>query len=303
MKGIVNILIVILITYTLNAIPVNTTLLSFDLIKPWDKLSAENSDEPDSTEVPAPHISFNANKDTHLSNPSSLTLELTSDSALTDEQLKDLTDTLNITVSDTQNTRTLTPATVIKDAPTLIGDNLYALTFDVSKDTLECGMGQYEFSVAIGSELLHADAAAKTLLSYMPPIHYTPAIAEVDSNQIYTQVYYLNATKAFLVPVTKKLDASSKFIRNTISTLSYEAPNNEQLFAQNVVFPRLPKVYLHNSTLSCYLDGDDVSKFTSGSSENKLVSEAILRTLTSISYVDHMVFYVNDRQNGNFING
>lgn len=295
MKGIVNILIVILITYTLNAIPVNNTLLSFDLIKPWDIIASEDSSDTETEDIPALTIEF-IDHDVHeFNNPESMDIEFISNSKLNKATLSTIKDQL--TIPDTLKTNDL------KLLDEKDGAWHYGLMLNVSSQDTGHFIGSYTLTLDLENSSYEVLNPTTYTLNYLPKVNYTSAIAEASKDQIYTQVYYLNKSKEFLVPVTKKLPSSSKFIRNTISSLSYEPPSNDQIFAQDVVFPKMPKVYLHNGVLSCYLSGSEVSKFESGTTANRLISEAIVKTLTDIGYVNNLAFYVNDRQNGNFING
>lgn len=308
MRGIVNILIVILITYTLNAIPVNTSLLSFELIKPWDKVSTDvdSTDEPEVSQVPT--VRYSPVTEEELNNPKLITIEFISSMKLTDEQFKSLQSQTTITIFNQIEEKIFSLTDyLVKDSITIVelanGEWAYQASLDFSSDLTGYFMGNYNVSVISNSPELSIEEDLDFLLSYYPTFDYKPAIAEVSKTQVYTQVYYLNESKEFLVPVTKKLQNSSKFIRNTITSLSYEPPNNERIFAQDVLFPKLPRVYLSGGVLSCYLTGSEILKFDSASPSSKLLSEAIVKTLTDIGYVDNLVFYANDRQNGNFING
>jgi hypothetical protein len=294
MKGIVNILIVILITYTLNAIPLNNKLLSFDLIKPWDNLLTEDEKDIPPEETTALTIDWIKPEALEITNPETLGIKFISNRKLTQDQLTDLVKAMSL------------PKTMKNDGFTLMDEKEgawhYAMTLDVSSQSTGYFMGTYTLSLDISSSDFQCANPQTYTLNYLPKIQYSKAIPVVDASQIYTQVYYINASQEFLVPVTKKLDSSSKFIRNTISSLSYEPPANSQIFAQDMAFPRMPRVYLSNGVLSCYLNGGEVSSFESGTPVNKLISEAIVKTLTDIGYVDNLVFYVNNRQEGNFIN-
>lgn len=308
MRGLVNILIVILIAYTLNAIPVNTSLLSFDLIQPWDKVSTEavSTDEPEVLDVPT--VKYSPVTEEELGNPELVTIEFISSTELSDDAFDSLKSQSTITIFNQIEEKSfplsdyLVENSLVKNSLES-GEWTYNMALDFSSERTGYYMGNYTVSVASTLADLSIDDHVDFALSYYPLFDYMPAIAEVSQTQVYTQVYYLNETKEFLVPVTKKLNNSSKFIRNTISALSYEPPANERIFAQDVLFPKLPRVYLNGGVLSCYLTGQEILKFDSSSQESKLLSEAMVKTLTDIGYVDNLVFYANDRQNGNFING
>jgi len=312
MRGLVNLLIVILVTYTLNSVPVNTSLLSFELLKPWDKISSEEqaTEEPEVTSYPI--INFIPMEQAEYNNPTIIEIEIQSDRVLTDEQLTQLKSSTTITVFDSIEptdfplTDFLSADKELADAEETMVSNTewrYKFTLNVSSEQTRFFMGTYQFSIKIDDPSFDTVDEVDFVLSYYPDFDYNAAIATVNSDQIYTQVYYLNETKSFLIPVTRKLDSSSKFIRNTISTLSYEPPANNRIFAQDIKFPRMPRVYLSNGVLSCYLNSSETDTFTSASPESKLISEAIVKTLTDIGYVDNLTFYINDRQTGTFING
>ncbi len=308
MRGLVNILIVILIAYTLNAIPVNTSLLSFDLIKPWDKVSTESDSTDDTEVIEVATLRYIPVTKEVLNNPTIVNITLDSSMKLTDDQLDILQSQTKITIFDQLEEQVFPlSAYLVKDAvevePLNSGEWRYKLPLDFSTDETGYFIGSYNITLALEDAQLSIDDNILFDLTYYPDVEYSPAIAEVSKTQIYTQVYYLNETKEFLIPVTKKLNNSSKFIRNTISALSYEPPSNDRIFAQDVLFPKLPKVYLNDRVLSCYLTGQEIMKFDHTNPENKLLAEAIVKTLTDIGYVDNLVFYANDRQNGNFING
>ncbi len=312
MRGLVNLLIVILVTYTLNSVPVNTSLLSFELLKPWDKISSEEQ-VPEDTEVTSyPIINFLPLEQIEYNNPTLIEIEMHSDKALTEEQLAQFKNNTTLTVFNSIEPMDY-PLTDFLSADgelsgvdeTMISDTEwhYKFALNVSSDQTRFFMGTYQVSVSVNDSSFGMIDEINFALSYYPDFDYNTAIATVNSDQIYTQVYYLNETKSFLVPVTRKLDSSSKFIRNTISTLSYEPPTNSRIFAQDINFPRMPRVYLSNGVLSCYLNSSETDAFTSASPESKLISEAIVKTLTDIGYVDNLTFYINDRQTGTFING
>jgi hypothetical protein len=312
MRGFVNLLIVILIAYTLNAIPINTSLLSFDLLKPWDKISQSENVQDEIETTPFPTITLSKASEDQYYNPSTLGVTFSSDKELNKEQFDQLKKIIKIYKTSATGVQedlleeyaasNISLADALLDASEE-GNWTYQLDLDVSRDSAGFFMGAYDLKLEISDELLGLNSQTTYHLVYAPDLEYIPAIAQVNPDQIYTQVYYLNETKEFLIPVTKKLSSSSKFIRNTISSLSYEPPSNERIFAQDIVFPKLPRVYLNKGTLSCYLNGSELRKFDETKAENKLISEAIVKTLTDIGYVDNLVFYVNDRQNGNFING
>ena len=309
MRGIVNLLIVILITYTLNAVPINNTMLSFDLIKPWENLQTDRDEDTSTTELEFPAITLLSKTNEQLNNPDVLDIEFSSTSELTADEIAYLREHTTVTLYDYKESKTLALDNLEISDKSWSGNTnetddlwVYRIQLDVSAENLNIFIGDYQLTLSITDDLWQIDEKINTDFTYTPDFTYIPAIPTVDKNQVYTQVYYLNASKEFLVPVTKKLGSSSKFIRNTISTLSYEIPNDAEIFAQNVNIPRLPRVYLNKGVLSCYLNGSDITNFESGSPENKLIALALVKTLTDIGYVDNITFYVNNNQNGTFIN-
>lgn len=309
MRGIVNLLIVILITYTLNAVPINNTMLSFDLIKPWENLQTEKDEEEYPTELETPAIKLLSKTEEQINNPEILDIEFTSTLELTADDITYLKEHTTITLYDSKETKILALDSLeISDGSWLARLNetnglwIYQLQLDVSAQNLNVFIGDYELTLSMTDDLWQMDEKVGSGFTYTPDFTYIPAIPTVDKNQVYTQIYYLNASKEFLVPVTNKLDSSSKFIRNTISTLSYNIPEVAQIFAQDVKIPRLPRVYLNKGVLSCYLNKSDISEFDTGSPENKLAALALVKTLTDIGYVDNITFYVDNNQKGTFIN-
>lgn len=312
MRGLVNLLIVILIAYTLNAVPINTSLLSFDLLKPWDKLTHTEETTEDAVTPSFPVITLVQAKQERYNNPTTLLVEFSSDAELTKEQFQQLKNSTNISITGAEGIQDASLSAYELDNSSITSSLLntsedqkwfYQLSLDVSSNKTGLSIGLYPLVITMFDQELDIDTSANYELVYAPELAYAPAINQANEDQFYTQVYYLNETKEFLIPVTKKLSSSSKFIRNTIASLSYEPPNNERIFSQDSVFPKMPRVYLSNGTLSCYLAGSEIKQFEEGSSESKLLSEAIVKTLTAIPYIDNLAFYVNDRQQGNFING
>lgn len=310
MRGIINLLIVILITYTLNAVPINTTMLSFDLIKPWDKVASKDTSSVESDIPVYPNIQLIPNRDEAFINPSLVTVTFTSSDELDDSKIEHVIDhtTIYVTTGLMEKNYSLdhfTPKNnhLISSGQLVDGLWQYTLTLDFSAHRLQAYMGTYSVNVEMVDGLWQMNASNRLALEYIPDFTYKAAIPTVDESQVYTQVHYLNSSKEFLVPVTKKLSSSSKFIRSTISTLSYEPPSNDTIFAQDVRFPKMPRVYLNGGVLSCYLNTSEITQFDEGTKDSKLLSEAIVKSLTDIGYVDNLIFYVNNQQDGNFING
>lgn len=309
MRGIVNLLIVILIIYTLNAVPINNTMLSFDLIKPWENLQTDRGEDeyPEKHEFPV--ITLLSETEEQMNNPHVLDIEFSSSLELTTEDINYLKEHTQVTLFDYKESKILALGSIeISDTSWFgnmneaTGEWVYKIQLNVSAENLNVFIGDYQLTLSITDDLWQMNEKVDTTFTYMPEFTYEAAIPTVDTNQVYTQVYYLNASKEFLVPVTKKLGSSSKFIRNTISTLSYDIPDDAEIFAQDVKAPRLPRVYLNKGVLSCYLNRSDMTDFKSGSPENKLIALALVKTLTDIGYVDNITFYVNNNQNGTFIN-
>lgn len=310
MRSMVNLLIVILIAYTMNAVPVNTKLLSFDVIKPWDKISEEEQiTEPIVNDFPT--LEYKALEESEFINPEIITVDLVASRSLSKDELTLLENSTNVSIengndSSTQSLVSYKPANLnaieaVEELPA--GQWLYRLNLELSSKSTGYFIGIYPVNIEMTQEAWQLDETIEITASYMPEFTYKAAIPSVNKNEIYTQVYYLNASKEFLVPITKKLGSSSKFIRNTINAISYEMPDNSTIFAQELAFPKLPRVYLNSGVLSCYLNSSQLGTFEEGSDENKLIVKALVKSLTDIGYVDHLKFFVDNKQQGNFING
>ncbi|MEA3423543.1 MAG: GerMN domain-containing protein, partial [Bacillota bacterium] len=289
-KGLITILLVIIIAYSLSFIPLNNELIDFDFI---DKLINKENKPIDEESIEEKVYIYDFYLEENIEtfeNPNFITLIMETDdmeyalnrnlqfNLYQDNILIDTFKQDNILVEVIDNTN--------------YEKNQKKFTIDISLGNLEIASGKYQLEISsVDSNLI--DKEILLSLDYLEEYNYVGSTNNVASSKQYLELYFADQDYLYLVPVSRLVDLSDKLIRKTINN-QFEGPTKSSGLMQNPIGPWSYKAALHGTTLDIYYHSADIKPYGIGSSAAMFAVDSIVNSLTSISYINDIQFYIDD---------
>lgn len=302
-KTITNIILMILICFTLTAIPINRNLLTFD----FSRFKIANSINQ-TTETDGVSFTYSINKkESILFNPTDLTFEIQVESLDNNfdwvsepELLLEITDFAGYTNVISSKNFVTSFSGNNKDNPTL-----FTYTLDISKTNLNLSNGTYDIKLYSNHESLSTSDPISLKLSYFEDINYISGVNSTNSDKNYLILYYSDITKKHIVPITREVAVNNKIFRTTVNGL-LEPPKANLGLSVEEIAPRISQIQYSNGLVTCYLKSSEVIPFSDDPIKSSNALEALNRTIMDIQspYAINKIQYLVDRQPSKiFFNG
>lgn len=302
-RTITNIILMILICFTLTAMPINKKLLTFDFSR-FKIASSINQ----TTETDGVSFTYSVNeKESILFNPTDLTFEIRVESLDKNfDWVKEPQLVLEITDSQGYtNTISSTDFITSFSGNNVENPTLFTYTLDLSKTNLNLDNGSYNIKLYSDHESLNTSEPILLTLSYFEDINYISGITSANAKSNYLILYYSDNTKKHIVPIAREIPANNKVFRTTVNGLLEPPSVNLGLSVENIA-PKISQIQYSNGLVTCYLKSSEVLPFSDDPVKAKNAIESLNRTIMDIQtpYAIKKIQYLVDRQPSKaFFNG
>jgi spore germination protein GerM len=291
-KGIVSIILILIIAFSLSFIPLNNDLIDFAFLDDLLEKARRTDDEPLVEEPDSFEYSLSFMNDTQVyENPDMVEILLWTDDL---SHIFDLSFSLEVLQDDARVKR------VNDESVQISSENLSTetqqqirMTIDLSKRNLEIPTGAYTFKITSNDENLSASPLVGTL-NYIDEYDYVGASNVIPSNEMALTLYFADHGMMYLIPVTRLIPTGEGLIRSTINNL-YEGPSDASGLYQGDIAPWSPSAYLHDDILDLHYNSSALDPYNQGSTSAYFAINSIVNTMTAIPYIGSVQFYVNDR--------
>lgn len=295
----INLFFIIIICFTLAAMPINTEILNmFDFEDIFSKEKPRDSeDEPEESEDTFQaefSYSLKTNTDSRLYNPNNFELSLVTNIS---EDLASDYDFSNLEMSFERNGQiyqTFQSNKFITDISQSYEDQNLVInyTFNMSKNHLNLDQDGF-YRVSLESDLTGLDALTFN-------VAYTGDIDLIDPTTItgnYTYLtYFYSEDKSHLVPIHLNIPAPNSItvaVRNSL----YQVPSeNSGLYPQQVIPNQTSLTRISEGYYAVFLYSREFNELITSPAEADLMVEALRKTLLELPHIDRLTLYVDDRQ-------
>ncbi|MCD6435734.1 MAG: GerMN domain-containing protein [Clostridiales bacterium] len=299
-KSLTTIILVIIIAYSLSFIPLNNQLINFDFI---DNIISQHNEPIDEKPIDEKVYAYNLRLEedsNSFENPDLITIV-----AETDNMEYKLNNTLKF---DLYQNDELVNSFMQDNILINISDEstnakkIEKITIDISLNNLEINPGEYQMKILLDD----SNFANKTVLlslSYLEELNYVGSTNSVKSGKQYLELYFSDESLNYLIPISRLINSSDRLIRTTINN-QFEGPKNSSGLMQTPIGPWSYKAALHDTTLDLYYHLADVKPYENGSAAAMYAIDSIVKSMTSIPYIDDIQFYVNEKNaKSNYFHG
>lgn len=295
MKYIVNILLFLIMIYSLTVMPIDMKALQVDVS--WEKYKAieekkesEKQEEVISETVKTSQYNINYSGESYLFNPSELKLQLTGDEKLGDLQ-SDVFSKMTFEWVNEQS-KDAQILTVPQEALT-IGQTLgTSVDFSVSLSSLtQLPDGQYQLKIKSRSELTTNAPEVNINVSWFKQSAYKTVFDGFGSLTPVT--YYYPTTGGRVLPITEGV-SKDKILRKIANHL-LSGPGNIPGFKTGQSAPRIRNIKHSNGKLSLYMNTSDVEAAKKAGLTEAQMTEILSKTYFSLPYITEINLYVANK--------
>ncbi|WP_425448397.1 GerMN domain-containing protein [Dethiothermospora halolimnae] len=289
-KGLTNLIIVLIIAFiasgisvtlcpTVDSVPSETAESSLSQISILTDLDSNSLYNPKNIS-----LKFTSNKNTKLS--------LTSDHIIKANIYKNnnLFKTKNFNRANNQSSISIT-----KNVP-------YIMNLDLSQENLNIPNGEYK--IIIDANVKEKHLAPLTLtLKYMGNQKYIPASNKIPDGKMPLTLYFPDKDNKIdeLIGVTRFVKYSNKPLNTTIKELQ-KGPDNSTGLNSSSPIGNVNYITIKKGITYVNLPSDE-KIYTESSTRSNIAMESFLKSLSSISGIDHIKFLVDNQRKKLFFNG
>ena len=295
----INLFFIIIICFTLAAMPINTEILNMfdfeDIFSKEEPLeSEEEPDENEDTFQAEFTYNLNTNIDKRLYNPDTFELSLVTN--ITEDLASDY-DFSNIEMSFERNGQTyqiFQSDKFITDISQSYEDQNLVInyTFNMSKNHLNLDQDGF-YKVSLESDLTGLDALTFNV-AYMGDIELIHPTT-ITGNYTYL-TYFYNQDKTHLVPIHLNISTPNSItiaVRNSL----YQVPSEDSgLYPQQVIPNQTSLTRISDGYYAAFLYSREFNDLITSSAEAELMVEALSKTLLELPHIDRLTLYVDDQQ-------
>ncbi len=286
-KVLVNLLIIVILCFSLSMIPLDTRALDIN----FDNMFKSEDEEPEVVIEPITYaIAFKSDQ-TEYYNPNKIEVEFTA-SHKTEELDLLATSEFSIDVYEGQtklktinDTSGVITKTLSEDELTLIVET------KISQEALDLENGSYDFVLNAAHEELSESIQITT---YYLNDNYTYNKGTSDPGEATTPVrlHYLDKDMEVVVPVYRMASYSTKLTRNAFNAL-FDVPTDMGL-NETAHVPYAPRIFFESGMATCHLTNASIVEFTKNDYNAPLAFEAIAKTMVNIenSFVTQKVQFL-----------
>lgn len=312
MRLLMNISLIFMLILSTTAIPINASMLDFEIIKPLDS----STEQPDTTDevaiTPEFSYTYDFTEDYQL-NPEEMTFTVHSN--LPEDQFPaDLEKALKLdiykgdqlikTYNGSQlKTESTTPETGTT-TEAAIADSSVSYTVSLASEDLNLLNGHYKAQISMDHELISDFTPPAMGLIYRDEITYVPSVASSSkSGTVMTYLYFSDENGESLIPVSRAIPKNDKYIRTTINELSFTPPAEGTGLAPYATAPRISRVDLSSGYAKVTLKASDLDTYIAAVGSDATALEAISKTLLEIDYISTVKFNVDGKENTDYFSG
>ncbi|MGM0379915.1 MAG: GerMN domain-containing protein [Bacillota bacterium] len=283
MKLIINLLLIIIIVFSLSIIPINYDLINLDI----DKQPAE---EPDTQTETTYNIDIpkNINKDTFQ-------IKVSTNKK---DKLENLLDKFNLKISinnfadknyklnDLDINKTLDQSSNDKE------EVIYTLTYDLDIENFLNKSGLYTLDISIKNEFFNKNISGEILK--LKNSSYIGSDNENPENKLYAKGYYPDKNALFLIPINRPIvNNRNRYIRNSMNELLN--PLDKKYGLSTVKFaPRIQNIFISEGIAYLDFNLEDVKPFNQGSAASSIARNSIIKTIGEFDTVKKVKFNINN---------
>lgn len=300
MKYIINVLLFLIMIYSLTVMPIDMKALQVDVS--WEKYKA--IEEKKETEKQQSEIQETVKEspyqlkyegENYLFNPSQVALTLSGDEKLADLQ-SDVIGKLNFEWTNTSSgdVQTLSvPAEAVK-VGAVSGTNITSLPITINLGSLtQLADGQYSLKINSASELTKSSISPEIAVTWIKKSTYTPYTGSGFGKTLPVTVYYPTADGSQLIPITEGF-SSSKTLRK-IANFLYTGQADNTALKTGQLIPRVKTIKWGNGALSLYFTSADIETAKTKGLTPVQMTEILTKTFFSLDYLEEIKLYVDNK--------
>ncbi len=300
MKYIINVLLFLIMIYSLTVMPIDMKALQVDVS--WEKYKA--IEEKKETEKQQTEIEETVKESTYqlkyegasyLFNPSQMALTLSGDEKLSDLQ-SDVVGKMTFEWTNTSSgdVQVLSvPPEAIK-VGAISGTNITSLPITINLASLtQLSDGQYNLKINSASELTKASSSPEVAVTWIKKSTYTPYTGTGFGKYIPVSVYYPTADATQFIPITESF-SNSKTLRK-IANFLYTGQTENAALKTGQLIPRVRTIKLTSGVLSLYFTSADIETAKANGLTPVQMTDILTKTYFSVDYLKEIKLYVDNK--------
>jgi len=305
-RVIANLILIIIIAFTVSAVPINTELLNMNITFPESpEKEADVITQPEVVETETPLLLvYQEQKTDYLYNPLNIELKFIGDRSIDQTAVDAFIDELqleiyqNTTFDQEQIVKRFDKSDLLDHITNTINGDVLTISLDTSRSGLNLSKGHYNIKVLSNSKLLSTKLDLSYALSYTDTIEYKSPASAARGGYKYLTLYFMDEDKNYLVPVSREVKQSGNLIRTTLNALKDGPLENSGLNMKSPA-PYIPAARFSTTTEMVKLETNswENSEFTQTEDDTYMMMHSLINTMTSIENVSSVKFSVNKKDN------
>lgn len=300
MKYIVNILLFLIMIYSLTVMPIDMKALQVDVS--WEKYKAieekkENQEQQaeiaETVKTSTYQLQYSGTA--YLHNPSELSFTVEGDQKLQELQSDVLSNlTFEWTNKLTGDKQILSvPQTAVKTGAAS-GTDQMSLPVIVSLTGLsQIQDGQYTLQVNSQSELMANSEAIGIEVSWFKTSKYLSTASASFGKSTVVTYYYPASDNVSLIPITEGV--SNEKVLRKMATHMLNGPGTVTGLRQGQMAPRIRNIQLKSGRLSLYMNRSDTDAAIASGLTAQTMTSAITQTYFSLPYIEEIYLYIDNK--------
>lgn len=300
-----NIILILIIAFTVSAVPINTELLNLNITLP--EQAAVEPEEAETTPVdenPKLELTYQDVDFDYLYNPKSVEFKFVGSSSLDSQMIEAFTEEIQLEIfkGNTESNETIVKRLASSDISPLaditINGDVATLAFDISDSSLQLSNGHYTLEFSSNNEVLKSEFKKPIEASYFDDVTYNPPKASPNRGNRIITIFFTDESKSYLVPVSKEVRDNGKLIRTTLNALR-DGPASDSGLNLESPAPYVPVARFSTvtETVSLETNGYENAPFTQTADDTYLMMHSLINTMTYIENVSSVKFSVDKKDN------
>lgn len=297
-----NIILVLIIAFTVSAVPINTEILNLNISFPE---AAEEETEPEESPVleeatlDLAYENFDFN---HLYNPDLLSFKFVGTASLETDMVSDFTNDIQLEVykgmsnEEASIVKRLENSDLKKLVSTDINGDVATLKFKTGPNDLNLKDGHYTLSFTSQSDHLSAPLNKSVHVTYFGEAAYKGPQESAARGKRLITMYFTDENRNHLVPVSREISYSGNLIRTTLNALR-DGPSEESGLSLQSPAPYIPVARFSSSTetVTLHTNSHENKDFATNADDTYLMMHSLIETMTHIENVSAVKFSVDNR--------
>ncbi len=295
MRFIANILLILIICYSVSAIPINTSFVKVPTFS--NIFSAAFKEDP---EMPISYTYKTNFTNDLVIDPTSIDFTMTGNFDKGSYVLSENHQIILEVSQDGESIGEYYDNEIVTSLNEVSDDNLeLAYTLDISQENLELNDGTYDFKIYSSLEAFNEVEPYVFSVQYgdsnviNKDMKYIASKNDVERGFMYLTLYFPDKDYNYLVPVSRKVPYSNEIIRTTIENLR-KGPSDSLGLNEGSPIPDAPVVWVKQGVASIHLPSD-IGIYDQGSAISQFAIESFVNSLTSIYGVEKVEFLKNGK--------